>query len=68
MEAIAMADRFQKKDVRKSKQDRERGADYYLGLSEEDLNDEEEADAPYKLEPNVTEIENFLSRLRQEGL
>ena len=44
------------------------GVDYYLGFSEEGFSDQEEANAPYKLEPNATEIENFLTRLRQEGL
>ena len=51
-----------------SKQDREVGADYYLGFSEESSGNREETSAPYKLEPNASEIENFLTRLRQEGL
>jgi hypothetical protein len=63
-----MAGRTQEKDGRELKRDREMGADYYLGFSEEGLGDQEEPSAPYKLEPNVTEIENFLTRLRQEGL
>ena len=51
-----------------TKQNREVGADYYLGLSEESLGGEAEKNIPYKLEPNATEIEDFLTRLRQEGL
>jgi hypothetical protein len=47
---------------------REVGADYYIGFSEEGFGGQEEANAPYKLEPNATEIEDFLTRLRQEGL
>ena len=63
-----MAGRSQEKDVREMKHDREMGADYYLGFSEEDSGSREEGNAPYKLEPNATEIEDFLTRLRQEGL
>lgn len=63
-----MAGRSQEKDIREFQQDRERGADYYLGFSEEGFGGQEEASAPYKLEPNATEIEDFLTRLRQEGL
>jgi hypothetical protein len=68
MEGIAMAGRSQEKDIREFKDDREMGADYYFGLSEEGFGGREEANAPYKLEPNATEIEDFLTRLRQEGL
>jgi hypothetical protein len=64
-----MAGHSQEKGIRELKQDRgEMGADYYLGFSEEGFSGQEEANAPYKLEPNATEIENFLTRLRQEGL
>ncbi len=63
-----MAGRSQEKDIRKFKHDREMGADYYIGFSEEDFSGQKEANAPYKLEPNATEIEDFLTRLRQEGL
>jgi hypothetical protein len=68
MEGIAMAGRSQEKDIRELKHGREVGADYYIGFSEEGFGGQEEANAPYKLEPNATEIENFLTRLRQEGL
>ncbi len=63
-----MAGRSQEKDAREMQRDREMGADYYLGISEEGFGGKEEANVPYKLEPNATEIENFLTRLRQEGL
>lgn len=63
-----MAGRSQEKDVRELERNREMGPDYYLGFSEEGFAGQEEANAPYKLEPNATEIENFLTRLRQEGL
>ncbi len=63
-----MAGRSQEKDIRESQHDREMGADYYHGFSEEGFGGEKEASAPYKLEPNAIEIEDFLSRLRQEGL
>jgi len=68
MEGIAMAGRSQEKDIREFKYDREIGADYYIGLSGEGFGGQEEANAPYKLEPNAREIEDFLTRLRQEGL
>jgi hypothetical protein len=68
MEGIAMAGRSQEKDFRKFKHDREMGADYYIGFSEEGFGGQKEANAPYKLEPIATEIEDFLTRLRQEGL
>ncbi len=54
--------------IRDSKHDLEVGADYYLGFSEESSGSREETSAPYKLEPDASEIENFLTRLRQEGL
>ena len=62
-----MAGHSREKGTKEFQHDR-MGADYYLGFSEEGLGDQEEPSAPYKLEPNVTEIENFLTRLRQEGL
>lgn len=68
MEEIAMAGHIQENNIRHSKHDREAGADYYIGFSEEGPVSREEANAPYKLEPSATEIENFLTRLRQEGL
>ena len=63
-----MAGHSQEKDIKEFKQDRETGADYDLGFSEEGFGGQEEENAPYKLEPSDTEIENFLTRLRQEGL
>jgi hypothetical protein len=63
-----MAGRSQEKEVNEFKYDRETGADYYAGFSEEGFGGKEEAGVPYKLEPNATEIEDFLTRLRQEGL
>jgi len=63
-----MAGRSQEKDARESQHNSEMGADYYLGFSEEGFGGQEEASAPYKLEPNATEIEDYLTRLRQEGL
>ena len=63
-----MAGRSQEKDSREFKHDREMGADYYTGFSEEGFGGQGEANAPYKLEPSATEIEDFLTRLRQEGL
>lgn len=63
-----MAGRSQEKDIREFKHDRKMGADYYQGFSKKGSNGQEEANAPYKLEPNATEIEAFLTRLRQEGL
>jgi len=68
MEGIAMAGRSQEKEANEFKHDREAGADYYTGFSGEGVGDKEEASIPYKLEPNATEIEDFLTRLRQEGL
>lgn len=68
MEGIAMAGGSQEKDAREFQRDREMGADYYLGFPKEDFGGQEEANVPYKLEPSATEIENFLTRLRQEGL
>lgn len=63
-----MAGRSQEKDIREFQHDQEMGADYYRGFSKEGIGGQEEANAPYKLEPSATEIENFLTRLRQEGL
>ncbi len=63
-----MAGHTQENNFRDSKYDQEMGADYYLGFSAEDSGSREETYAPYKLEPSATEIENFLTRLRQEGL
>ncbi len=63
-----MAGHTQEKNIRELMRDREAGADYYLGFSEEGPGSREETNAPYKLEPNASEIENFLTRLRQEGL
>ncbi len=68
MEGIAMAGRSQEKEIKEFKHDREMGADYYAGLSAEGFGGKEGANAPYKLEPNATEIDDFLTRLRQEGL
>ena len=67
-EVIAMAGRSQEKNISDRKHDQEVGADYYLGFSEEGFGSKKEESAPYKLEPNATEIESFLTRLRQEGL
>ena len=63
-----MAGRSQEKNTSDKKHDREMGADYYLGFSEEGIDSQQKANAPCKLEPNATEIESFLTRLRQEGL
>ena len=63
-----MAGRSQEKDAREFEHGREMGADYYLGISEKGFGGQEEGNAPYKLEPDATEIENFLTRIRQEGL
>ncbi|MDH3256427.1 MAG: hypothetical protein OEM27_02320 [Nitrospinota bacterium] len=63
-----MAGRSQEKEAREFQHDRERGADYFRGFSKAGFEGREESHAPYKLEPNATEIEDFLTRLRQEGL
>lgn len=63
-----MAGHSQEKSIGEFKQDREMGADYYVGFSEEVSGVSDEGSIPYKLEPNTTEIEDFLTRLRQEGL
>ena len=68
MEGIAMAGRSQENKRKEFKHDREMGADYYTGVSREGFSSKKEANVPYKLEPNATEIEDFLTRLRQEGL
>ncbi|MDH5762717.1 MAG: hypothetical protein OEZ51_07040 [Nitrospinota bacterium] len=62
-----MAGRSQEREDLECRQDREIGAEYYLGFNEQNAGNPE-GDAPYKLEPSVTEIEDFLTRLRQEGL
>jgi hypothetical protein len=63
-----MAGRSEEKDSRELKHEQEMGADYYLGFSEEGFGGQKEVNVPYKLEPSATEIESFLTRLRQEGL
>ena len=63
-----MAGRSQEKETKEFKHDREMGSDYYAGFSGEGFSDKEEKVVPYKLEPDATEIEDFLTRLRQEGL
>jgi len=63
-----MVEHTQNRGNREFKRDRKTGADYYVGFSEERSGDKREVDAPYKLEPSTSEIENFLTRLRQEGL
>ena len=63
-----MAGHSKDKEIRKFKEDREPGAEFYLGFTEQGSASPQEANAPYKLEPNVSEIEDFLTRLRQEGL
>ncbi len=63
-----MAGRSQVKEIKEFKHDREMGADYHTGFSAEGFGGKEETNVPYKLEPNATEIEDFLARLRQEGL
>ena len=68
MEGIAMADRSQEKEIKNFKDDREMGTDYYAGSPGVGLSSEGEENIPYKLEPNTTEIEEYLTRLRQEGL
>ena len=63
-----MAGRSQDKDTREFERSREMEADYYLGSTEDVSSEQEETVIPYKLEPNAGEIEDFLTRLRQEGL
>ena len=62
-----MASRSQEENNREWKLDREPGAEYYLGQLESE-DGPLEGVAPYKLEPDASEIEDFLTRLRQEGL
>ena len=66
-----MVDRSQEKDLKEFEQ-QNRGeveVEYYRGSSEEVSGEQEEISIPYKLEPNNDmEIEDFLARLRQEGL
>ncbi len=63
-----MAGHSKDKGFREFKQDWEPGAEFYLGTPERNSGSRREADVPYKLEPNTSEIEDFLTRLRQEGL
>ena len=63
-----MAGRSQEKEIKNLRGDQEKGADYYAGFTEEGFGGNEKESVPYKLEPNATEIEEFLARLRQEGL
>jgi len=63
-----MAGHSREKGTGELQHEREIGADYHLGFSEEGLGGEREKSIPYKLEPNALEIEDFLTRLRQEGL
>lgn len=63
-----MAGRSQEKKAEGFKRVQEKEADYFTGYPKEGFGDKDEADAPYKLEPSATEIEDFLTRLRQEGL
>jgi len=63
-----MAGHSKDKEIREFMKDREPGAEFYLGISERNSGGWREAEAPYKLEPNASEIEDFLTRLRQEGL
>lgn len=63
-----MIERAQNKGNREFMREEKSGADYYLGIKEERSGGKPEGDAPYKLEPNATEIETFLTRLREEGL
>ena len=63
-----MAGHSKEKEIREFKQDLEPGAEFYIGTPEGSLGGWREAEAPYKLEPNASDIEDFLTRLRQEGL
>ncbi len=63
-----MAGRAKDKEIREFLKDREPGAEFYLGASDKGSGGRREGEAPYKLEPNASEIEDFLTRLRQEGL
>ncbi len=63
-----MAGHSRDKEIREFMKDREPGAEFYLGTPEGSSGGQRGADAPYKLEPNASEIEDFLTRLRQEGL
>jgi len=66
-----MIERSQDKDLKEFEQ-QNRGkmeVEYYRGSSEEVSGEQEDTNIPYKLEPNnSTEIEDFLARLRQEGI
>jgi len=63
-----MAGHSKNKEIIELIKDRKPGAEVYLGTSEGSLGGWREAEVPYKLEPNASEIEDFLTRLRQEGL
>jgi len=63
-----MAGHSKDNEIKEFMKDREPGPEFYLGTSEESLGGQREAEAPYKLEPKASEIEDFLTRLRQEGL
>ena len=63
-----MAGRSQEKRSKGFKQDREHDVNYFIGSPEERFKGMDEAQVPYKLEPSTTAIEDFLTRLRQEGL
>lgn len=63
-----MAGHSEDQEIREFKKDREQGAEFYLGFTEQGSGSPQEAIAPYKLEPDISEIEDFLTRLRQEGL
>ncbi len=63
-----MVEYVKKEGNREFQRDRKPGADYYLGFAEKRSDGKPETDAPYKLEPKASEIEDFLTRLRQQGL
>ena len=63
-----MAGRSQDKKVEGFKRDQKRETDYFTGYPKEGFGDRDEVNVPYKLEPSATAIEDFLTRLRQEGL
>lgn len=63
--------RSQEKDLKELKQQNRWGieVDYHPGSSGKGSGELENMNIPYKLEPNnASEIEDFLARLRQEGL
>ena len=60
---------LKKKETKAFMRKRKQGADFFLGQKQENPNKGiDEVLAPYKLEPSLTDIEDFLTRLRQEGL